>query len=50
MAYGIDKRSSTYGNHNVWRSDVFVAGDKFTIDEIRIYNRTKRGGRSLFYW
>ena len=36
MAYGIDKRSSTYGNHNVWRSDVFVAGDKFTIDEIRI--------------
>lgn len=34
--YGIDKYSTTYGNYNVWRSDVFTVGSKFNIDKIRI--------------
>lgn len=35
-AFGIDKRSTTYADHNVWRSDIFVSSSRFSINKIRI--------------
>lgn len=35
-AYGIDKYSTTYGDVNVFRSNVFTVGGKFQIKEIQI--------------
>lgn len=36
MAKGLDKVSTTYGNYNVWRSEVFSAPSSFRINKIRI--------------
>lgn len=35
-AYNLEKYSTTYGNYNVFRSDVFIVDKEFTIEEIRI--------------
>ena len=35
-AYQIAKYSTTYGDYNVWRSDVFIVDSKFIIKEVRI--------------
>lgn len=33
---GIDEKSTTYGNYNVWRSNLFTFANNFSIKEIRI--------------